>query len=388
MTTGTPQPNERRAPEARSPRRRILAKAAWPVLALVAIALVALTLVTHLTSGPRHSLVVASIPYWNMPHDSTVVLANRHDVNEVTPWIYGLAPGGAIVPQYASGQQAAAGRADIARLRAAGLLVVPSIANVTHGKFSYQPIGRVLHDPASARAQVTAIAALVDKNDYAGIDIDYEGLHAGDQAAYLGFIRELGTALHSQGKVLSVDVFPQTSAASVSPSNPAQDYAAIGRVADQVRIMGYNYHWAGSSPGAVAPIGWVRSVLKYAVSQMPASKVVLGVPLYGYDWAHGPAQTISWLQALRLSRQHNAPPSYDTASQAPSFTYTSQGRLHTVWFENAESTRAKLDAAKGDSVAGVSLWMPGYEDPGTWAALHSALPTSGPGASSSSTEVP
>jgi spore germination protein len=386
MSTGTPR-RAARAESVRSPLHRALSKAAWPALALAALALVALTLVTHLTSGTRHTLVVASIPYWNMQHDTAVVLANRHDLNEVSPWIYGVSQGGAIVPQYASGQ-AAATNADIAKMRAAGLRIVPSIANVVNGSFSYQPIGRILHDPGQARAQVAAIIALVDKNHYAGIDIDYEDLHAGDQAAYLAFIRELAAALHAQGKVLSVAVFPQTSAANVSSSNPAQNYAAIGKVADQVRIQGYNYHWATSPPGAVAPINWVRSVLKYAVSQMPASKVVLGIPLYGYDWGDSPAQTISWLQALRLSRQYGALPSYDKASQAPSFTYKGHGRLHTVWFENAESTTAKLDAVKGDSVAGVYLWLYGYEDPGTWPALHHTLPTSGPGASSSSTGVP
>jgi spore germination protein len=210
------------------------------------------------------------------------VLANRQDVNEVSPWIYGLTPGGAIVTQYSNSAQTAGGGArDIQRLRQAGLPVVPSIANITNGNFSYQPIGRILHDPVLAHEQVGAIVSLVDKQDYAGIDIDYEGLHAGDQAAYLSFIKELAAALHAQGKILSVAVFPQTSAADVPASNPAQNYAAIGKVASQVRIVGCNNHWATSPPGAVAPIGWVRSVLRYAVSQMPASKVILGIPLYG-----------------------------------------------------------------------------------------------------------
>jgi spore germination protein len=388
MTSGTPQRKEQRAGTAQSPLRRTLSRAAWPALAIIAVALVALTLVTNLASGARHTLVVASMPYWALQHDTSVVLANRQDVNEVSPWIYGLTPSGAIVTQYSNSAQTAAGARDIQRLRQAGLPIVPSIANITNGNFSYQPIGRILHDPVLAHEQVDSIVSLVDRQDYAGIDIDYEGLHAGDQAAYLSFIRELAAALHAQGKVLSVAVFPQTSAADVSASNPAQNYAAIGKVANQVRIMGYNNHWATSPPGAVAPIGWVRSVLRYAVSQMPASKVVLGIPLYGYNWGDGAAQTISWLQALKLSRQYGVTAKYDQTSQAPTFTYATGGRPHTVWFENAESTTAKLDAVKGDSVAGVYLWMYGYEDPGTWPALHQTLPTSGPGASSSSTAVP
>jgi spore germination protein YaaH len=351
---------------------------------------VALTLVTHLTSGTRHTLVVAAVPYWNMQHDTSVVLTNRKDVNEVSPWIYGLSSSGAIVPQYPKAQ-AAAITSDLARLRAAGLRMVPTIANVTNGAFAAHPVDAILRSPALTRDHIAAIVALVDRQNDAGIDIDYEDLPPGDRAAYTRFVTELAAALHARGKVLSVAVFPQTGSATAgSKVTAAQDYAAIGKVADQVRIMGYNYHWASSGSGAVAPVSWVRSVLKYATTQMPASKVVLGIPLFGYDWPDGkqPAQTISWLQALRLSRQYHTTANYDKTSQAPHFSYASGGRSHTVWFENAESSTAKFDVVKGNSAAGVYLWMYGYEDPGTWPALRATLPTSGAGASSTSNEVP
>jgi len=390
MVPTTQQPGSPRdGPRGESVLRRLLLRAAWPALAVAALGLVALTLIAHLSAPPRHTLVVASIPYWNISHDTSVVLANRTDVDEVSPWIYGVSASGAIVPQYGTGQ-AAAVNADIARLRAAHLRIVPSIANVTGGRFDYQPIARILHDPAAARRQIEAIVALVDKQKYAGIDIDYEELHAGDRQAFTQYVTELARALHAHGKVLSVAVFPQTAAPKATSPTSFQDYAALGAAADQVRIMTYNYHWATSPPGATAPIGWVRSVLRYATSQMPRSKVVLGIPLFGYDWPRGSgrAQTVSWLQALRLSRQYHTAAQYSTSSQAPHFSYGSAGQAHTVWFENAESSRAKFEAVQGAGVAGVYLWMYGYEDPATWQALHSALPTSGPRASSTSKAVP
>ncbi len=363
--------------------------AAWPALALAGLALVVLTLVAHLSAPARHTLVVAALPYWNIQTDTAVVLANREDVNEVSPWIYGISPSGAIVMQSTQGQ-AATTTADLDKLRGAGMRIVPTIANITNGEWSYQPIDGILHNPSLTRQHVNAIVALVDQEDYAGIDIDYEGLQATDRQAFSQFVAELAAAMHAHGKIVSVDVFPQTSAAAAAanPLDAGQDYAAIGRSADQVRIMGYNDHWANSQPGAVAPINWVRSVLKYAVSQVPASKVVLGVPLYGFDWGDGPAQTISWLQALRLSRQYHVMPQYNAVSQAPTFSYDSDGRAHTVWFENAASSEAKFYAVRGAGIAGTFLWMYGYEDPGTWPALRAALPLSGPGASSTSTAVP
>ena len=147
----------------------------------------------------------------------------------------------------------------------------------------------MLHSPELMAAHVTAIVALVQRNQYAGIDLDYENLHAADRQAFSTFVTRLAHALHAKGKVLSVAVFAKTTNAGTDPRNVAQDYAAIGRAADQVRLMAYDYHWESSAPGPVAPISWVRAVLRYAKTQIPASKIILGVPLYGYDWVgrHG-----------------------------------------------------------------------------------------------------
>ncbi len=389
LSSGQGQGSARDGPGWRSRPGQLARRAVWPAVAVLAAVVVTLTLAAHIGQAARHTLVVASIPYWNIQHDTAAVLANRADVNEVSPWIYGLAPSGAIEPQYPPGE-ASAIATDMASLGAAHLRMVPSIANVTGGAWDYPAISRILHNPAVMRQHINAIVALVQQHNYAGIDIDYEELHAGDQQAFTRLVTDLAGALHAHGKILSVAVFPQTATPGSGQPNAAQNYAALGKAADQVRIMGYNYHWANSAPGATAPIGWIRSLLRYATSQMPASKIVLGIPLFGYDWPDGKASaaTISWLQALRLSRQYHAAATYSKASQAPYFSYVGGGRSHTVWFENAASSRAKFAAVKGSGLAGVYLWMYGYEDPATWSALRAVLPTSGSGASSTSTAVP
>ena len=79
----------------------------------------------------------------------------------------------------------------------------------------------MLHTPALMSSQIAAIVSLADQQDYAGIDIDYEGLHAGDRQAFSTFIARLGAALHAHGKILSVAVFAKTpmpaTAARTSP---------------------------------------------------------------------------------------------------------------------------------------------------------------------------
>jgi spore germination protein len=359
------------------PRRaRSIPGAAWLAVVPVGALLVALTVYTyqtvHTTAPPR--VVVASLPYWDIGYGTSTVLANRQDVNEVSPWMYGLGGNGQIFLD--SGVAPSLMTRYLGQLHAKGLPIVPTLANIdTQGNWSYQPAAAILHNQAQMRQHVAAIVALVQRENYAGIDIDYEELHAADRDVFTAFLAALAAALHAQGKILSVALFAKTTNAGYAPRNIAQDYRAIGRVADQVRLMGYDYHWSTSPPGPVAPIGWIREVLRYAKTQISAAKIVLGVPLYGYDWSNGHGSSVTWLQALRLSRQHRITPHYDTAAQAPWFSYTdSAGHKHTVWFENAESSKAKFGAAQGAGIGGVYLWMYGYVDTGTWPALRQALP--------------
>ena len=132
-------------------------------------------------SSPSQSLVVASVPFWNIDYGTTSVLSNRNTFSETSPWIYGLSSSGQIVPQYAAAQ-AAMVDAQLARLRAARIPLVPTLANVVQGKWVYQPvITDILHNPRVRARHVAAIVALVLRQDYAGIDIDYEDLLASDR---------------------------------------------------------------------------------------------------------------------------------------------------------------------------------------------------------------
>jgi spore germination protein len=366
--------HHRRPGSHRGPRRRSPLRLALVLGSTAALLAAALTLFPHSTPAARAATVVASLPYWSFSNGTGTVLSHSSDFSEASPWIYGLGSDGQIEVQYPPSMPQV--MADIGRLRAAGLPIVPTIANTTGGNWAYQPIARILHDPVLMKRHIASIVTLADQEKYAGIDIDYEGLHAGDRQAFSTFVSQLAAALHAHGKILSVAVFAKTTGAGYGGQNVAQDYRVIGRAADQVRLMAYDYHWGTSPPGPIAPVSWVRAVLGYARTQIPASKIVLGIPLYGYDWVGDHGTDLTWQQAVQLAAAHRVPVHYDSSSQSPWFTYTdSSGRAHQVWFENPESSAAKFAIAKDMGIGGMFLWMYGNEAPGTWPELHRYLPS-------------
>ena len=126
--------------------------------------------------------------------------------------------------------------------------------------------------------------------------------------------------------------------------NLAQDYAALGHSADRVVVMAYDWHWAFSAPGPIAPTWRVDDVLDYATSMVPPEKLALGVGLYGYDWSGGQGRH-PLARGGSARHRAGATPGRDPVSGAPYLRYRADGVDHEVWYEDAESIAAKLKLA-------------------------------------------
>src|SRR5690625_459815 len=141
---------------------------------------------------------------------------------------------------------------------------------------------------------------------------------------------------------MSTALAPKTSATQKGIVYEAHDYHAHGEVADFVVIMTYEWGYSAGPPLPVSPINEVRKVLEYAVTQIPANKLLMGQNLYGYDWTlpfvqgESFARAISPRQGIDIARNNHVEILYDELAQAPFFTYfDDEGLEHIVWFEDA-----------------------------------------------------
>ena len=84
------------------------------------------------------------------------------------------------------------------------------------------------------------------------------------------------------------------------------------------------------------PLDQVKKVLDYAVTVMPAEKILLGVPNYGYDWTlpfrqGTAAKALTNTAAVTLAGAVGAEIRFDERARSPWFRYTdSEGRQHEV----------------------------------------------------------
>lgn len=245
--------------------------------------------------------------------------------------------------------------------RTQGIKLIPLISNA----FNSEQISAVLNDPIIRQNHISNIVRLLSQLNYDGIDINYENLFVRDKEVFVVFLQELKVALAALGKQLIVTVHAKSDPVGDWSGSEAHDYIGIGQAADFVRIMGYDFHWFGGEPGAIAPADWVDKVLAYAVSTIPKGKIVLGVPTYGYDWPLEQGQVgkgITYNYAISTASRYNAPITEDV-QQGPHFTYTANEVVHEVWFIDATSFATLLDLVNKYDINGIVIWYLGAEDP-------------------------
>ena len=131
---------------------------------------------------------------------------------------------------------------------------------------------------------------------------------------------------------------------------------------------------------AVAPLPNVRAVVEYALTEIPAEKIWLGIPNYGYDWplpvieGETRATSISNQYAVALAGRYGAEIQYDETAQSPWFRYRDEnGREHEVWFEDARSIAAKLGLIREYGLRGAGYWNLMRPFPQNWVVLNASF---------------
>jgi len=341
------------------------------ILRRASISVLAVAIAGPVTSASVERRVSANLVFWDQGRGFDAIVTNADVLSEVSPFWYHVGADGSVLPYTTEWGATYEDSSMVSFLRARSILVIPSVTNIVDGNWDGALVSRIIADPALAAVNVSNLVQLAVSSGYDGIDLDYENLTSSDRAAFSGFVRQLATALHAQGKLLTVNVYAKTSEPGTWDGPMAQDWRVIGDVADQVRIMTYEYHWSTSGPGPISPIDWVSDVLSFARLMIPAQKIMQGVPLYGYDWVGQSGNPLVWEEAVALAAQYGVTINWDANSASPWFQYALKPTQHNVWFENAASVDAKLELAGAYDIGGVTLWRLGGEDPDVWTALRS-----------------
>lgn len=232
-----------------------------------------------------------------------------------------------------------------------------------NGIFSSDLASLILNSYELQDILIENILITLETKGYHGLDIDFEFVPASDRQNYVNFVAKLTNRLNIRGYIVIAALAPKTSSNQQGPSYVGHDYLGIGAAANYSFVMTYEWGYTYGPPMAVAPINKVREVLDYAITEIPADQILMGVPTYGYLWTlpyvkgESKATSLSNVMAVEIAAEYGAQIEYDETAQSPFYNFTDvNGTFCEVWFEDARSIEAKLKLIDEYGFAGAGYW--------------------------------
>jgi spore germination protein YaaH len=362
------------------------------------------------------------IPYWRTATGTADVLPHLNTLTEVNPFVYTIKSDGTLVDNGNLNKEP--WLSFIAEAKRQKVRVIPTImtsnGNLLHTLLSHQKSRIALED---------RIAALVKDNKFDGIDIDFEGKHAEDKDNFSTFLKGLYMRMGTKWVMCTIEARTPTDSRYYGTEVPpdaetyANDYKAINKYCDRVRIMAYDQQGvdlqqaavAASSSALYAPLAdpvWVQKVVELAAKDIKRNKIMIGIPTYGYEYdvtAYANNQymyDILWTfnpgYATQIEQQYGVKPvrspisgemmltykpttagTSTTVSMTPhsglaaaaaaslyATTYNSHLNFRMLDWVDAIAVSQKIALARALGVRGISIFkLDGGEDQGIWNVL-------------------
>jgi spore germination protein YaaH len=358
------------------------------------------------------------IPYWRAATGTADIMPYLDRFTEVNPFGYNVTPEGRLSDVAVLSQEPWTTLQKEAKTR--GIRYVPTVM-----WSNADAMQEVLSDTAKRQLLVRQIVDEVEVNNYDGIDIDFEGKYQRTGVHFSKFLQELYKGMGN--KWVQCTIESRTPLAdryhgSTPPDDAylyGNDFKVINANCDRVRFMTYDQQTVDQKReaevdepyGPVSDTKWVEKAIREAMKTIPARKIVLGIPTYGYEWevktfannehTYDLLWTFNPQYGWDLANEYNITPGRNAggelgftflpkngpltlprptiawpfnlvASAASALTTANNSNMtyRMVTWQDAQAIGDKVELAKKLGIRGVAVFkIDGGEDPKMWEVL-------------------
>lgn len=247
---------------------------------------------------------------------------------------------------------------------------------LVHNDFAPEETAAFLSDAKAQDDFLAHMEAYAEVYGLAGWNMDFENMAPADKEKYSALIEKLAARMHRAGCELSVDV--TVIGSETSYWNGCYERARLAEAADRLVLMGYDQTAGGSRyAGPVSAYDWLDRCIPPLLEEIPAEKLVLGLPFYTRVWrgeaGAARADVLTQKYTKDFIRRHHIIPKWREAERQYHLDWREKGVRCEVWFEEEKSLGEKLSLLAKYDLAGAAFWRCGFEDPSLYEALAKAL---------------
>lgn len=245
-------------------------------------------------------------------------------------------------------------------------------------------IGQLISNPAvHASNLVDDIVLIMKEYGFTDLNLDIESVLTASPEARVNFTSFVKTVKENMSRqhlaTVTIDASPIV---LIKPY--LINLKDVGKIVDRVVLMTYDFHYQGSQvTGPVAPIGGAGieaefdsgTALREALKILPPGKILLGMPLYGYEWetlGKTPRSGVIPQTGLSISNRKvenflkdcpSCSVQTDKLGQEAYVVYKDQDTetYHQIFYPEIMATGKKIDLANQYKLGGMALWALGYE---------------------------
>lgn len=324
--------------------------------------------------------VLAYLPYWEL-NDTTVEGLDYGRLTTIAFFSVGMDAAGHLdrTDRGYVALMSSLATTVIERAHAAGVQTIVSFTS-----FGAAKNAAFFSDPTAQATFVDEAAQLVAARGLDGADLDVELISGTYFDAFAATAGKLAARMRAANPIAMSTVATNGNVSGARMASKALA-AGVGRAF----LMGYAYRTALTSPvGSISPLARTDGGLSlsssldlYAAAQVPLSRVLVGLPLYGRTWetvdagfragrvpaTSGKVFLVRNLPAVQAEGTVLAA-DYDGVESSARLVREVDGKIYQTYYDSPASLAAKFALVFRRGLAGIGLWTLGYDgaNPAYW----------------------
>jgi len=211
---------------------------------------------------------------------------------------------------------------------------------------------------------INTIIDLIKSKGYYGANLSFQYLNITNQNQYTSLLKKVSQKAHSEGIPLFITINPNKAYTGNELVYEKVDFSDINQEANSIAFITFNWAYNFGPPIPIGSIQDIKDLLDYVADFVVPEKILVGLPVLGYNWelpyvvGFSKATALSLDSVINLARDIGAVIEFDELSQTPYIRYAEPplGIQHIIWFIDARSVNSLMNLVSSNHLQGTGIW--------------------------------